>query len=92
MYKKSPLASAISLAIAAGSLGVSPHVLAQDTETVAEAEPIENIVVTGSRIKRDGFATSAPMDVILTDTASVSGISDLGTLIDGQPHGRGIRG
>ncbi|RLA31699.1 MAG: TonB-dependent receptor [Gammaproteobacteria bacterium] len=79
MYKKSPLASAISLAIASGSMGVSPYVLAQDT--VAEEEPIENIVVTGSRIKRDGFSTSAPMDVVLTDTASVSGISDIGTLI-----------
>ena len=79
MYKKSPLASAISLAIASGSMGISPYVLAQDT--VAEEEPIENIVVTGSRIKRDGFSTSAPMDVILTDTASVAGISDIGTLI-----------
>jgi len=82
MYKKSPLASAISLAIASGSLGVSSQVLAQDAQdTVEEIEPIENIVVTGSRIKRDGFATSAPMDVILTDTASVAGIADLGTLI-----------
>lgn len=81
MYKRNPLASAISLAIAAGSLGVSPQLLAQDEAEAEAAETIENIIVTGSRIKRDGFSTSAPMDVVLTSRAAPSGISNLGTLI-----------
>jgi len=76
---KTPLASAISLAIVASSLGVSPQVLAQDV--AEEDQTIENIIVTGSRIKRDSFSTSAPMDVILTERAAASGIADLGTLI-----------
>lgn len=79
MYKKSPLASAISIAIASGSIGISSHVLAQDD---AESEEVlDNIVVTGSRIKRDGFSTSAPMDVIVPDNARIAGIADIGTLI-----------
>ena len=81
MYKRNPLASAVSLAIAAGSLGVSPQVLAQDEAEAEAAATIENIIVTGSRIKRDSFSTSAPMDVVLTERAAVSGIADLGTLI-----------
>ena len=81
MYKKNPLASAISLAIAASSLGVTSQVLAQEEADAASDEEIENIVVTGSRIKRDGFSTSAPMDVVLTNSAAPAGISDLGTLI-----------
>ena len=93
MYKRNPLATAISIAIAAGSLGVSPQVLAQDqAEGEAEVDQtIENIMVTGSRIKRDGFSTSAPMDVVLIERAAVAGISDLGTLIQQSVSAAGGR-
>ena len=52
--------------------------LAQDN---ADEENIEEITVTGSRIARDTFSSAAPMDVILTETADVRGISDVATLL-----------
>lgn len=78
MYKKTPLASAVSFAVAATTLGVSPQVLAQATDT---AEVIEEIMVTGSRIKRDGFSAAQPIDVVMTDVAVSRGIADVGALL-----------
>ena len=76
--KKTPLASAISTILAAGALSTSNIALAQDQgDTVA----IEEIVVTGSRIRKDVFTSSAPMDVIDVDEASVQGIANVGQLL-----------
>jgi iron complex outermembrane receptor protein len=78
MYRKTPLACAVSCAIAATTLGISPQVLAQAADSV---EVIEEIMVTGSRIKRDGFSAAQPIDVILTDQAVSRGIADVGSLL-----------
>lgn len=80
MHKKTPLAHAISCALAAGALGTAQPVLAQQEEE-ADEQPVQEIVVTGSRIRKDVFTSSAPMDVILTEQASVRGITELGTLL-----------
>ena len=55
--------------------------MAQDDETLTDAEPIEEIVATGSRIRKDTFTSAAPMDVILTEAAAVRGINDVATLL-----------
>ncbi len=78
MYKRTPLACAVSCAIAATTLGVSPQVLAQAADSV---EVIEEVIVTGSRIKRDGFSAAQPIDVILTEVAVSRGIADVGSLL-----------
>ncbi|MEX2496698.1 MAG: TonB-dependent receptor [Woeseia sp.] len=80
MYKKNPLASAISLALASASLGLGQQVLAQDA-TDAETQQVEEIVVTGSRIRRDVFTSSEPMDVVLTEQAAVQGFGDIAGLL-----------
>ncbi len=71
MYRKKPLASAISCILGAGSVLAVNAALAQEDATVdgIEEEQIENIIVTGSRIKRDSFSSASPMDVVLTDAA-----------------------
>jgi outer membrane receptor protein involved in Fe transport len=75
MYRKSPLASAISVALA-GALGLNHQVLAQEEE---EAErQVEEIVVTGSRIRKDVFTSSEPMDVVLTENAAIQGMGSIG--------------
>ena len=79
MYKKTPLASAVSFAIATGSLGFSPMVLSQDAED--EATEIEEVVVVGSRIRKDIFTHSAPIDVVLTEQAAVQGVAAMGDLL-----------
>ena len=52
--------------------------IAQDA---ADDEVVEEIIVTGSRIKKDSFASAAPMDVILTESATARGITDVATLL-----------
>ena len=74
--RRTPLALAISIALASGSVLISNPVLAQDDQS-AETDTIEEIITTGSRIRKDVFTSSAPMDVIDMDKASVLGIATL---------------
>jgi len=69
----------VSLAITASALGISPQLLAQDDPEVEG--PIEEVIVTGSRIRKDVYSSSAPMDIIVTDKASMQGIAELGNLL-----------
>jgi len=82
------LSKAISYIIAAGALGVSAQALAQEQEDAAAAtaesddgQVIEEIITTGSRIKRDVFSSSTPIDVVVAEDAASQGISDLSTLL-----------
>ena len=80
MYRRTPLASAISIALASSAFGFTPLVFAQD-EDQADSQEIEEVVVTGSRIRRDVFSSSQPMDVVLTERATVQGFGDIGGLL-----------
>ena len=80
-----PLAAAVIAAL--HPVGTA---LAQEAEEAAEpaeveeaAEPaeIETVVVTGSRIRKDSFSSAAPMDVVLTESAKVRGVSDVATML-----------
>jgi iron complex outermembrane receptor protein len=73
--RQTPIAAAISIALANGALIASTPALAQDDE------PIEMIVVVGSRIAKDPFTTSTPVDVIDIQEASVQGIANVGELL-----------
>ena len=57
----------------------STGVMAQEAEGAEDA--IEEVIATGSRIRKDTFSSAAPMDVILTDSAAAKGISDVATLL-----------
>jgi iron complex outermembrane receptor protein len=82
MFRKSPLATAVSVALAAGTLGISPQLLAQEVEDAeAEDDVIDEIVTTGSRIRRDQFSSNSPIDVVLTETAQLRGIADVGEML-----------
>lgn len=69
-----PLAAAVMTALYPTS-----QVLAQDP--VPEDDQIEEIVVTGSRIRRDNFSSAAPVDVVLTESAGARGINDVATML-----------
>ncbi len=55
--------------------------MAQDDQAGDDAKEIEEIVVVGSRIKRDSFSSSSPIDIVLADVAKVRGITDIATLL-----------
>jgi outer membrane receptor protein involved in Fe transport len=87
MFHKSPLAQAVSIALIAGSAGISPQILAQEaTDATDQAEDgeIEEIITTGSRIRKDAFSSNAPIDVVLTETAVLRGASDVAEMLQTQ--------
>ena len=89
--KKTPIASAISIALAHGSLMMGGIAVAQDVgdEEVATGEAIEEIVTTGSRIRKDVFSSSTPMDVIDIGEASIQGIANVGELLQNSTAAAG---
>ena len=76
--RKTPLALAVSIALANGALLASSAVLAQDEDA---ADIIDEIITTGSRIRKDVFTSSAPMDVVDVESASIRGIASVGDLL-----------
>ena len=86
---RGPLAGTAALAVAAAAFGLwSPVAIAQDA--AADDVEIEEILVTGSRIRRDSFTSAAPLQTFNIDAArqiGVSSISDLlqrSTIANGQ--------
>ena len=79
--KKSVLSFAVSAALGvAGSNGWAQELDEETVDTAVEKE-IETVVVTGSRIKRDGYSSASPMDVISAESAVIEGIGDVGSLL-----------
>lgn len=77
------LRSTILAGLAVASLSGAP-VFAQDAEQIpeqaeddAEPETSDRIVVTGSRIRRDGFNSEIPLDVFTADDAALEGNVDI---------------
>ncbi len=75
--------------VAALCLAVSPAVLAQeedeeeDQPTVVEADAgeIEEVVVTGSRLKRDTYSSVAPLQIITAEVSREAGIIDASEIV-----------
>ena len=81
--RKTPLAIGISSVLAASALCASTPSLAQGQieELLKDEEPIEEIVTTGSRIRKDAFTSSTQLDVIDVAEASIAGIANVGQLL-----------
>lgn len=90
---KTPLATAIGSIIAAGTMPASHVAFAQveadDTAAPDTPDDIEEVIVTGSRIKKDAFTTTAPMDIVDVREASVQGIANVGELLQGNTTASG---
>ncbi|MDH3549299.1 MAG: TonB-dependent receptor, partial [Gammaproteobacteria bacterium] len=87
MYSNSKLRTAVrlSLGIGAGALaaGYAPGALAQDESSAGEA--LEEITVTGSRIKRADIDSASPVTVLDRADIMAQGITDVGNLIQRMP-------
>ncbi len=91
MSTNSKLQSAIHLAlgISAGVLAVSvvPNVFAQgiDAQDADADEAIEEVIVTGSRIRRADIDSASPVTILTRDEILAAGITDVGSLIQSMP-------
>lgn len=79
--RKTPLAAAIGVALTNSSLLLTTPVFAQDINDNANEQALDEVIVTGSRIRKDAFTSSTPMDVIDIGEASVQGIANVGELL-----------
>lgn len=87
MYKKNLTSRAVRHALLFGTAAIfSSAAFAQDTANkesdveAKEKEP-ERIVVTGSRIRTDGFDSAAPVEIISSEIANSQGLATLGDLL-----------
>ncbi len=87
--KKTPIATAVSIALAHGSLLMGGFALAQEDIADENENPIDEIVTTGSRIRKDVFTSSTPMDVIDVGEASLLGIANVGELLQNSTTAAG---
>jgi outer membrane receptor protein involved in Fe transport len=65
------------------AVGYAPGALAQDDSQAGEA--LEEITVTGSRIKRADLDSASPVTVLSRDDILTQGITDVGNLIQKMP-------
>jgi len=72
----------------AGGMAVSGQAVAQDQDSaslVDEAQLLEEVIVTGSRLSRSGFDSGTPMDVVNVQEAISLGYSDLNEMLIATP-------
>ncbi|MGD2133646.1 MAG: hypothetical protein PVI23_12700, partial [Maricaulaceae bacterium] len=67
------------------AVGMAAYAAEDEVEEVAPVEEVDDsedrIVVTGSRIRRDTFTSTSPLQVINEDTIAESGVLDVGELL-----------
>ncbi len=91
MSTNTKLQSAIHLALglSAGVLAVSavPNVFAQgiDAQDADEDSSIEEVIVTGSRIRRADIDSASPVTILERDDILAAGITDIGDLLQSMP-------
>jgi outer membrane receptor protein involved in Fe transport len=87
MYSNSKLRTAVRLGLGMGAgalaVGFAPGALAQDASSADE--PLEEIVTTGSRIKRADLDSASPVTVLDREDIMAQGITDVGNLIQRMP-------
>lgn len=54
-----------------------------------EEKKVERVVVTGSRLKKSEFTSSAPIQVITTEETTLEGLSDTADIVQGSPLSAG---
>jgi iron complex outermembrane receptor protein len=80
MYKRNPGRTLVTSLAAVAALSV-PY-----CETAfAEDDVIEEIIVTGSRIKRDGFSSSSPLDVFDESDVMRAGVASIDEFLKDIP-------
>ncbi|MCF6226744.1 MAG: TonB-dependent receptor [Xanthomonadales bacterium] len=87
----SKLSTAIRFALGIGALALVPNVFAQDAEDVANEvtedaeDALEEVIVTGSRIRRANIDSASPVTVIDRADMEITGLTDVGNLLQSIP-------
>ena len=71
--------------------GLNP-VFAQQSDAGSEVEPIEEIIITGSRIKRADLTSVGPMTIFTAPQIAATGVTSLEVLLQRLPSSAGFGG
>lgn len=87
MYSKNRLSHAVTAALGLTALVTIPgQVLAQDEAADEEGnELLEEVVVTGSRIRRADIDSASPVSVVMREDIDATGLTDVGNIIQRMP-------
>jgi len=84
MFSNNKLQTAVRLSLGLGAgafaVGLAPGALAQGAD-----EPLEEIITTGSRIKRADLDSASPVTVIQREDIMAYGVTDVGNIIQKMP-------
>ncbi len=87
MFSNRKLQKAVRLCLGVGAaglaVGVSPGALAQNVDSADR--PLEEIITTGSRIKRADLESASPVTVLDREDILAAGITDVGNLLQRMP-------
>lgn len=88
MYQKKRLSLAVSAALGFSTLIMIPgQVFAQDEQTVEEDITMEEVIVTGSRLKHiDGFGQTSPVTVVGMEEISRTGLTRMEDVLNTLPQ------
>lgn len=86
LNKHNPIATAIKLALFASAAFSAVSTTAVFAEETEEASDSNKIIVTGSRIRREGFESPSPVTVITSLQIERSGASALGDILANLPQ------
>lgn len=82
--KRHALLTTSALAILASALPGSPS-YAQSAPQAAQAPSVEEIVVTGSRVIRDGYEAPTPLTVVGVEAIEKAGVANVADLMNQMP-------
>lgn len=71
------------VALAVFATLTSPQLFAQSTDQKTEQSASQEVVVSGSRIKRDNYSTSAPLQIIRNEDSVLAGFTTTAEVLQG---------
>ena len=80
-FEKKALSRAVGAIVAASVVGFTGSTFAESEDTSAEDETIEQVIVTGSRIKRAVQDNAAPITIITADELDISGYTSVADVL-----------
>lgn len=89
-FRKKSLALAVGSAVSGVSVGFAPATFAQDVaDDAANPGTLEEVYVTGSRIRRPNLDSASPVTVLSAQELAVTGVTDIGSLLQRLPSAAG---
>lgn len=86
MFQRNKLSLAIATAFGAGALGFQPTAIAQDAQVDGEEDALEEVIVTGSRIKRADFVSNSPVATVGEQQFDLTGTVNTESLLNTLPQ------